>query len=84
MLSCHEVSRLVSESLDRKLPFRQRLGVRLHLMMCRLCSRFLKQMKFLREAAHRLGEAEDGHNFSKVVLPSEARERIQSAIDAHS
>ncbi len=51
MLSCKEISHLVSESLDRKLPFHQRLQVRLHLLMCQFCSRFRKQLLFLRDAA---------------------------------
>jgi len=34
MLSCKEATRLVSESLGRELPVRQRLSLRFHLMMC--------------------------------------------------
>ncbi len=50
MLSCKEVSRLVSDSLDRKLPWQQRLAVRVHLLMCCLCSRFQRQLLLLRDA----------------------------------
>ncbi len=47
MLSCKETTRLVSEGLDRQLPFWRRLGLRLHLVMCRGCSRYARQIKAL-------------------------------------
>ena len=53
MMSCKEVSRLVSESLDRKLSIWQRMQVRMHLMMCGMCTRFRKQTLFLHAAAKR-------------------------------
>ncbi len=47
MLSCKEATRLVSEGLDRQLPFWRRLGLRLHVVMCRGCSRYTRQIKAL-------------------------------------
>lgn len=47
MLSCKESTRLVSEGLDRELPFWQRFGLRLHRVMCRGCSRFARQITAL-------------------------------------
>ena len=44
MLSCREVSRHASSWLDGTLPGRVRLQVRLHLMMCRLCREYVRQM----------------------------------------
>ena len=49
MYDCKEVTRMVSESLDRKLPFHQRMGIRVHLFMCKFCSRYRKQLLILRE-----------------------------------
>ena len=37
MLHCREISRLVSESMERPFTFRERLQVGMHLAMCRLC-----------------------------------------------
>ena len=48
MRNCREVSQLVSESLERPLGFRDRWTLRLHLMMCRNCDNFSKQVKLLR------------------------------------
>lgn len=50
MRTCREISELVSKSLDVHLNLRERLAVRLHLIMCRHCSNFKKQMLFLRRA----------------------------------
>lgn len=47
MLRCHEVSKLVSEWMHRDLPLGQRLAVRLHLMIWRLCSGFARQSRVL-------------------------------------
>lgn len=81
MPSCREVSRLVSESMDRDLPLRHRLSMRLHLLMCSLCSRFHRQTLFLRDAAHFFGEAsEEGTLFSTVRLSPAARLRIHQAL----
>ncbi|MGE3343491.1 MAG: zf-HC2 domain-containing protein [Vicinamibacterales bacterium] len=45
MLSCREVGGLSSDYLNRDLPWRRRLAVRLHLLMCEGCSRYYRQMK---------------------------------------
>ena len=50
---CLDVTRLVSQAQDAPLPWRQRVRVRLHLSVCAACSRFERQLRFLREAARR-------------------------------
>ena len=80
MLSCKEVSKLVSEGLDRDMTFRERMGVRLHLMMCRGCSRFLKQIRFLRKLAHSFRESA-GDDTAFPSLSPDARKRIQETLD---
>jgi len=81
MLSCKEVSHWVSESLDRQLPFWQRIQVRLHLLMCRFCSRFRKQVLFLRDAAHRyLSASEETETTPGSGLSPEARDRIKKSL----
>lgn len=51
MLNCKENSELLSQSLDRPVMLRERLAMRLHLMMCRSCRNFEKQLAFIRKAA---------------------------------
>ena len=81
MLSCKEVSHLVSESLDRKLSPWQRIQVRLHLLMCRLCARFRRQTLFLRDAAHHyLMAVAETETATSAGLSPEARDRIKRSL----
>ena len=56
MLSCKEVTRLVSQGLDRDLGFAERVRLRVHFAICSGCTNFRKQMDFLRRASARLGQ----------------------------
>jgi hypothetical protein len=79
IFNCKAVTRMVSESMDRKLPFYQRMGIRMHLLMCKLCSRYRRQLLFLRETI-RLQAASSEDIESAIVLPPGARERIKRSI----
>lgn len=50
MLTCREVTRMVSESQERNLSVTERLSLNLHLMMCEGCKNFGLQVPFLRKA----------------------------------
>ena len=56
LLSCKDVTRLVSQGLDRRLGLGERIAVRVHLLICDGCTNFTRQMKFLRRAVARLGD----------------------------
>jgi hypothetical protein len=78
--SCKAATRLQSEALDHKLPLRQRFGLRVHLMLCKWCRRYGKQITFLRDAAH-----EHPDELAEPVpqkLSNEARERIKQRLQA--
>lgn len=84
MLSCKEVTSLVSQSLDQKLALRQRMAVRFHLMMCKLCSRYRKQLLFIRDIAGNFsGEDENIWDSVPIALSQEARERIRHMLATH-
>jgi hypothetical protein len=55
MLSCKEVTRLVSQGLDRRLGFGERVRLRVHIAICDGCTNFRKQTAFLRRAVRQLG-----------------------------
>lgn len=59
MLSCREVTRLVSESQERKLTVGERLSMNLHFAMCEGCKNFSLQMPFLRKAIRAYSERLD-------------------------
>jgi hypothetical protein len=58
MLPCREVTRLVSQGLDRRLGFGERVALRVHFAICGGCRNFDRQMKLLRGAVRQLGQAE--------------------------
>ena len=79
--SCKAATRLQSEALDRKLTLRQRFGLRAHLLICKWCRRYGKQITFLRNAAH-----EHPDEMAKPVsqkLSDEAKERIRQKLRAN-
>jgi hypothetical protein len=49
MFRCQDVSEKISQSMDMPLPIRQRIAIRVHLFMCRYCSRFHRQLLALRK-----------------------------------
>lgn len=53
MLHCDKVSRYVSDSMDRDLSLWQRLGVRMHLLMCSHCTRFEEQLQLIRRMSRK-------------------------------
>lgn len=72
---CREATRLQSQALDRPLGLGQRIGLRIHLVLCKWCRRYGKQIEFLRSAAHRHEEHEPP--LPPQSLRAEARERIK-------
>ena len=50
MVTCKEASRIGSEALDRKLGFRERVLLRMHLALCEGCRRVDAQYRFLKRA----------------------------------
>lgn len=76
--SCKTATRLQSEALDRKLPLHQRFGLSVHLLLCKWCRRYGKQITFLRNAAR-----EHPDEVAEPVpqkLSDEARERIKQGL----
>ena len=82
MMNCREISRLVSESLDHDLSFRQRMGLWFHLSMCRLCFGFRRNMLWIRDAAHDSAEEieSDDVDTADMTLPTDARIRMKRAL----
>ena len=87
MISCEDASRLLSESLDSPLPFRRRMVLRMHLLMCYLCRRAARQGRAIHELIRGLA-ANTGMNGEDPAglgdLSPEARERIGKALREQS
>lgn len=81
MLDCKQTSLLVSQSLDRKLNWRERMAVRLHLLICVYCRRFMQQLLVMRATLKRLSQQIE--NDENIMMSSETKARIAHHIDTH-
>lgn len=83
MLNCHDVSKLISESLERKLSLWQRLNLWMHLGMCGLCWGFRKSLVHIhKEARQHAEEIERDAVDSEIKLPDESRERMKRLLES--
>jgi hypothetical protein len=80
MLSCKEASRLISQSLDRPLTVRERLGLRFHLFFCDMCTAFKRQLGVISAAVKQYKTQIE--NNDSMRLSEEARVRISNSIQA--
>jgi len=76
--NCREVSRRQSEGLDQSLSLGQRLGLRLHLLLCQWCRRYGKQIRFLRQAVRE--HPDELNDATRRTLSPEARERLKRSL----
>lgn len=76
--NCRAAARLQSEAIDTRLCLSKRVGLRLHLLICKWCRRYGKQVDFLHRAA-----SEHPDSLTEAIpreLSSEARERIKQRL----
>ncbi|XHS77199.1 zf-HC2 domain-containing protein [Burkholderiaceae bacterium UC74_6] len=48
--TCKEVTHLALQALEQPLPWSDRLAVRLHLWVCKLCPPFMRQLALMQRA----------------------------------
>lgn len=58
MLSCKEITQLVTEYVEGTLPLRDRIRFQLHIGMCRHCRAYLRQMRLTAKTLGYLPEPE--------------------------
>ena len=78
MMNCKQATRLLSERMERDLNRRERLGLKLHVMLCRGCRNFGHQMRSLRDLAQSYAKgraAPDDGPDEQVTSPSDARDK---------
>lgn len=81
MLSCRDVTQLISESMDTSLPIGKRIGMRLHLLMCKFCTRYERQLLLIRETVRRIAATEEKPGEPPGgTLSEEAKERIRKSL----
>ena len=81
MLSCKDVSRLVSESLDRDLTWYRRIMLRLHIFICGACARYEKQLHFIRaNVSRKVSQENKLSDEPPEKLSNDARTRMKQAL----
>lgn len=80
MLNCKQTSLLVSQSLDRRLTWRERMGVRMHLWICVYCRRFVQQLALIRQQMKHWQQ--QALSTPEIRLPQPSRDRIAQELDA--
>jgi hypothetical protein len=78
--SCKEAARLQSAALDRRLTLFERFGLRCHLVLCKWCCRYGRQIQFLRSVARE--HAPVARHAPPPGLSLEARERIKRRLQS--
>lgn len=66
MPNCQEVTRLLSERLERKLTLKETMDLKLHALMCTGCRNYGEHMRFLRKLARSYAK---GEGAAKEVAP---------------
>lgn len=76
--SCRDVVRLLSQSMEEKLPVTTRIKIRFHYLICVWCYRYGEQLQVLRKIASSLPEHVD--DCCPETLPRSSKERIKQAL----
>ncbi len=85
MLSCKEAAQFVSQELDQPLHKGDRFKMVLHLIMCRVCSCYRKQLNFLHGILGRVSSDFDDASVNEGAhLSQEAKTRIKDRINDSS
>ena len=68
MMTCKEVTQLVASDEFKEAWWGRRMGLRLHLLMCRDCRRYAEQMRALGAHARNLwgAQAEDSDTLQRI------------------
>jgi hypothetical protein len=78
--TCQEMTRLLSDAMDRPLPWNTRVKMRLHFLICKWCERYKNQLRFLREAVRRHPEQISSDDVATPTLSSDAKDRLKSRL----
>jgi len=76
---CKDMIDAASRSVDGKLTFRENLVLKLHLIPCKPCVRFIEQSKFLKKMVQEIEEEQQTASY-QGTLSTETRDRLKALI----
>ncbi len=77
-LRCEEADRLMSDSLDRRLTWVERVALEGHVAVCRGCRRARRQLLILQQTMRK--SLDNASAAGDEMLSAEARDRIRQAL----
>lgn len=81
MISCEQLTRLTSESLERDISFKEKMNMKLHIMFCQWCRRYEKQITFINRAIHNyIRQSNQSDKECHCRLSDKSRDSIRSKI----
>lgn len=78
---CDEIARLSSESLDRPLTLRERIGIKLHHSICFLCVRYRDQLHSIHNSLAQ-GCESYGQSNQSVCMTDATRDKLKAMLAA--
>lgn len=78
--SCHDASRLASDSLDRPLTLWERLRLKLHLSLCSNCQNCDNNLKLM----HQINVLMQNNDYGQIRLSDEQRNHLHAVLDQHN
>lgn len=78
-LTCDESSRLASDDLERPLGLAERIALRMHVLICKSCRRFRRQIHLLRKLMRDAGGDPAAMGPPDLALTPDERGRIHAA-----
>jgi len=80
MLTCKEAGYLVSQSLDRELPFFEKVKLRVHLAMCKTCSRYRDELISINAIVKKASPDLSSSIGPDIELPEASKNKIKEYI----
>ena len=77
-LNCEKTAQLLSESLDKELPWFQRILLKMHLLTCGLCRESAQQIQNLHQIYLHLTHPTEED--ASIRFPQATKERIHNAL----
>ena len=77
--NCKEASQLASDAQERPLSLSEKIGVYIHLLICKPCSNYNKHLKFMRKAI--ISAKEKVLMKPDMGLSDSARDRIRQQLN---
>ncbi len=82
LFNCSKVSQLVSQAMDTKTSPARRIGIKFHLMMCKYCARYERQLQLLRKTIS-ANTSLDG-DIPHTCLDEKKKQEINDLLNNHN